>query len=192
MILSSQPAERLYRANNAIFFDQKFVIANTGMQQLNSWSLTTDGLPDFDQLPKKLLGMSYQPYFIEPHANAWYVLGAGASLTDGRLFKHQGASVSEVALPLEDPNSMTTVGQELLVISDMARPALAFMSTGMPEPQAATLVSSPTLSPILRQMEQAARWFEYIGWMLLLLVVTLPIATILYLKKQGYNLNQSL
>lgn len=188
----SQPAERLYRANNATFFDQQFVVANTGIQQLSAWPLDSRGLPDFKQLPKKILSMSYQPYFIAPYEQAWYVLGAGASLSGGRLYKHQDMRVEEVPLPLDDPNSMTTVGQALLVVSDMARPALAFMSMSMPEPKAATLVASPTLSPILRQVEQTARWFQYIGWFLLALVMVLPILAILYLKNQGYNLNQSL
>lgn len=188
----SQPAERLYRANNAVFLDQQFVVANTGMQQLSAWTLDLKGLPDFKQLPKQILSMSYQPYFIAPYEQAWYVLGAGASLSDGRLYRHQDMRVDELPLPLNDPNSMTKVGRDLLVVSDMARPALAFMSMSMPEPKAAALVASPTLSPIFRQVEQTARWFQYIGWFLLGMVMVLPISAVLYLKKQGYNLNQSL
>lgn len=190
--LSARSAQRLYRANSAVFWGQQFVVTNTGMQQLSAWPLDAQGLPDFKQLPKKLLSMSYQPYFIAPYQQDWYVLGAGASLTGGRLYRHGQMGVEEIELPLDDPNSMTTVGQELLVISDMARPALAFMSMSTPDPKVVEMVASPTLSPMLQQVEQAARWFLYLGWVLLGLVVALPISAILYLKKQGYNLNQSL
>lgn len=185
----------LFKANSSFMNvdQQQWVIANTGFYRLDAWPIT-NGVVDFDAKPKPLFNTEGQPYFIEKVGKSWLVLEAESSLTDGWLnqYREKDQQVREIPHGLRDPNSMIRVDYSVF-ISDMDKAQITRIDI---DPVTGDFVNAPWVSPDLqskfRQIDQRRAWFHYLSYGAVAMMALLLIGCMLWLKKQGYDLNQSI
>lgn len=184
----------LYRANGSAWdmARQQWVVANTGHYRLDAWSVV-DGVINFQQKPTALFDTEGQPYFIEKIGEYWLSLEGAMSLSQGWLNQYRpNGQAREIPLGISDPTSMLRIDNSVLV-SDMATAQIVRVDI---DPKTGDFLKAPWVSPELQrrfqQIDQHKQWLAWLAHGSLALMVLLLIGSVLWLKKQGYDLNQAI
>lgn len=184
----------LSRANGSVWdvAEQQWVVANTGNFRLDAWPVIND-VVDFRQPAKTLFATEGQPFFVEKIGKYWLSLEGGISLTHGWLNQYRpDGQVREIPLGIADPTSLIRIDNSVLV-SDMAQAKIVRIDI---DPKTGDFIKAPWVSPELqqnfRQIDQRKQWLTWLAHGCLAAMVLVLIGCLLWLKKQGYDLNQAI
>lgn len=163
---------------------------------LDSASLSK--ITNSQELAQRLKDSLYsQPYqVLQTTDKHWWILEGPMLLKNGfiRHYNAEGKFLETVKIPLKDPISFTQLDNENIVIADMSEPRLTVLNYNP-----STLYSSPlltisnfgdaTVADLLHSLNSLKKQKEQTAQIFIFIIPLLPILAMLWLWRQGYNLN---